>query len=137
MKLAIVAALLLIPAQLEARPKHWYKDWKWWAGEAVIAAAIAADAHSTASRPPGYIESNWAFGRNPSNRRVAGISLGYFGIQTALHAGAWHFSHHVPTTDPQIYVEDRLGWRIFGYAGVPATVAIINGRAAVKNYKLR
>ena len=136
--LAVLTLAFLVPMASAAPRKHWYKDPKWWVGEAVIGAAIAADAHSTASRPPGVTEQNSVFfGSNPSNGRVAGISLLNFGIQTALHAGAWHFTHHVPLADGSGYDQDRLGWRIVGYVGVPASVAIISGHNAARNYQLR
>jgi len=122
----------------EAAPrKHWFTDPKWWAGEAAIAAAIVADSHSTASRPPGAVESNWLLGRNPSNRKVALVSLGYFGIQTSLHAAAWHVTHHVPLADGSGYAQDRLGYRAVGYLGVPFVVGILSGHAAARNYELK
>jgi hypothetical protein len=117
--------------------KHWYTDPKWWAGEGVIVASIWADGKTTAMRPAGITEANGLFlGTNPSDKKIAGISLLDFGIQTTLHAGAWHFTHHVPLADGSGYTQDRLGWRIVGYTGVPTSVALIAGRNAVKNYQL-
>lgn len=155
MKTTICAVLaLLLASSAAARPKHWYKDPKWWAGEALIGAAIAADAHSTSRGVGmGLVESNtWALGARPSNTRIAGISLGYFAIQTALHASAWHVTHHVPLADScsewidpptgrkisrcTEFDQDRLGWRIVGYTAIPAVVLIINGHNAAKNYRL-
>lgn len=136
-KRAVALILLLLPVTAEAKPKHWFTDPKWWVGTALMGAAIAADAHSTSRGVGmGLREENWALGPKPSNARIAGISLGYFGIQTALHAGAWHFTHHVPLADSSGYDEDRLGWRILGYTALPATVLAINGHSAAKNYRL-
>jgi 2-keto-3-deoxy-galactonokinase len=67
---------------------------------------------------------------------VFGISLLDFGIQTSLHAAAWHVTHHVPLADGSGYAQDRMGWRIVGYTAIPAEVAIINGHAAARNYQL-
>jgi hypothetical protein len=122
----LLAALLCGSA--DAQPKHWYTDWKWWAGEAVIGAAIAADAHSTSRGIGlGLTERNtWAFGPRPSNGRIAGVSLGYFAIQTTLHAAAWHVERN----------ETNKYWNTAKYVGVPAAVAIINGHNAVRNYQL-
>ena len=117
--------------------KHWFSDPKWWIGEGVIAASIFADGYTTSQRPAGITESNPFLGKNPSTQKVAGISLLNFGIQTTLHAGAWHFTHHIPYQDSSLgYTQDRLGWRIVGYTGVPTSVALIAGRNAVKNYEL-
>jgi hypothetical protein len=116
--------------------KHWYKDPKWWIGEGVITASIFADGYTTAHRPAGIQEGNHFLGTNPSTRKVAGFCLLDFGIQTSLHAGAWHFTHHIPLTDGSGYVQDALGWRIVGYTGVPAGTFAVSGVQAVKNYQL-
>ena len=128
MRFAAVLLLLVFAGSTEARPRHWYKDWRWWAGEAVIGAAIAADAHSTSRGiGQGLRESNtWVFGSKPSNGRIAGISLGYFAFQSTLHAVAWHVERN----------ETNKFWNVAKYTGVPATVAIINGHAAARNYRL-
>ena len=116
--------------------KHWYKDPKWWAGEVVITASIAADGWTTAHRPSGIVESNKFLGTNPSDKKVAGVSLLSFGIQTTLHASAWHVTHHVPLADGSGYDQDRLGWRTFGYVGIPGEVALLYGHTAIKNQQL-
>lgn len=115
---------------------HWYKDPKWWTGEAVITASILADGYTTSQRPKGIVEGNGLLGANPSTGKLVGVNLASFGIQTTLHAAAWHITHHVPLADGTGYTQDRLGWRIIGYTGVPTTVALINGRNAIKNYQL-
>lgn len=131
MKIKLVLSLvtsLAISGSLSAAPrKHWYKDPKWWAGEAIVAAAIAADAHSTATRPPGVTESNWILGRNPSNGKVVGISLLNFSIQSTLHAAAWHVERE----------ETNKYWNFVKYAGIPTEVAVISGHAAARNYQLK
>jgi len=116
--------------------KHFFSDPKWWIGESVVIVSHAADAYTTTQRPHGIIEGNNFIGINPSNKKVALVSLTAFSIQTTLHAGAWHVTHHVPLADGTGYDQDHLGWRIVGYTGIPVTVALINGRQAIKNYQL-
>lgn len=149
--ISFLLALVFCCSASAAPHKHWFTDPKWWVGEAVICAALAADAHSTVSRPAYLQESNPFLGSNPSTQKVVGISLLQFGIQTSLHAAAWHVTHHVPLmdscqvdphTDQATYHcsefgQDRLGWRTLGYLGIPATVAIINGHAAARNYEIK
>jgi hypothetical protein len=71
---------------------------------------------------------------NPSNQKVALVSLLNFGLQTSLHASAWHVTHHVPIEssceiDPltektsykcREFTQDTLGWRITGNVAIPA-----------------
>jgi hypothetical protein len=119
--------LLLAATNAEAKPKHWYKDWKWWVGEAVIAGAFVADAHSTSlaqSRHVG-IEGNPFLGPHPDNKAIVGLSLTGFAIETGLYAGCWHFSH-----------DDTKPWRILGYTGIPVGGVVILGRSAKHNYEL-
>jgi hypothetical protein len=129
-KLTVVGmtmCLLTAAASAEARPKHWYKDWKWWAGEAVIAGAFVADSYSTSlaqSRRVG-IETNPFLGPHPNNGAIARLSLTGFAIETTLHAYMWHLSN-----------EDTKGWRAFGYTAVPGAGAVILGRSAAHNFKL-
>jgi hypothetical protein len=118
--------------------KHWFSDPKWWIGEGVIAASIFADGYTTSHRPAGLVEGNrFVLGYHPSTKRLVTVNLIAFGAQTSLHAGAWHFTHHIPYQDRSLgYTQDRLGWRIVGYTGIPTTVALFNGRNAIKNYEL-
>jgi hypothetical protein len=123
-----VGLLLLVAATgTEAKPKHWYKDWKWWIGEAVIAGAFVADAHSTALAQSHHIgiESSPFLGPHPDNKSIVGLSLTGFAIETGIHAGCWHFSH-----------EDTKPWRVLGYTGIPLEGALILGRSAKHNYEL-
>src|SRR6266404_3715461 len=92
----IMASLFCGSVCAEPR-KHWYKDPKWWLGEAIIAAALTADAHSTAyTRGPGVVETSALLGPYPSNRRIVLYSLSGLALQTTLHASAWHVIHHEP-----------------------------------------
>jgi hypothetical protein len=117
--------------------KHFFTDPKWWIGEGVILVSITADGYTTARRTPGLTERSWFLGPNPSIRRVEGVSLLNAAVQTTLHAGAWHFTHGpILFSDGTVSNQDKLGWRIVGYTGVPTSVALIAGRDAIKNYQL-
>ena len=135
--ITLLAILLTFCQSAFAGPKHWYKDPKWWIGEAVIVTVVGLDAYSTSTRPPYLTESNFILGSHPTNQKIAGVAVLNFGIQTSLHAAAWHVTHHVPTTEPGVYVEDQLGWRITGYVAIPTVNAIIGGHAIARNYELR
>ena len=126
--MALLITMALFCGSADAKPRHWYTDKKWWIGEAVITAAVVADAHSTSRGVGmGFTERNtWAFGSRPSNGRIAGVSAGYFAIQTTLHATAWHVERN----------ETNKYWNTAKYVGVPAAVAIINGHNAALNYQL-
>jgi hypothetical protein len=126
---ALCVGLLLLAGATgaEARPRHWYKDWKWWVGEAVIAGAFVADAHSTSLAQSQHIgiESSPFLGSHPDNKSIVGLSLTGFAIETGIHAGCWHFSH-----------EDTKPWRVLGYTAIPLEGVLILGRAAKHNYEL-
>jgi hypothetical protein len=130
MKLKILGIFmfsLLTVTNVEAKPRHWYKDWKWWMGEAVIAGAFVADGYSTSlaqSRHAG-VETNPFLGPHPSNRGIVGLSLAGFSVETAMHAACWHYSH-----------DENKGWRIFGYTTTPTAAAAVIGRSAAHNFSL-
>src|SRR5260370_1216569 len=90
-RIALLMATALLSASLahaEPRPKRWYKDWKWWVGEALIAGIRAADAHSTVTTPsrcPGCIETNLFLGKHPSTGAIVAISTEGFALESALH----------------------------------------------------
>jgi hypothetical protein len=124
---AVGLFLLIAATNVEAKPKHWYKDWKWWIGEAVIAGAFVADAHSTSMAQSRHIgiESSPFLGPHPDNKSIVRLSLTGFAIETGIHAGCWHFSH-----------EDTKPWRVLGYTGIPLEGVLILGRSAKHNYEL-
>jgi hypothetical protein len=106
---------------------HWYRDKYFYIGLAVIGASIAADAHSTVRGVDmGLIEGNPILGQHPSHGRVAGFALLDFGAQTTFHALAWHESHQDPSK----------AWRTIGRLGEPVGIFAVNGRQAIKNYRL-
>lgn len=128
--IALMAAVLLFgsPAHAEPRPKHWFKDWKWWVGEAFIAGIRAADAHSSVTvraNCPACNETNFFLGKHPSTGALAGMAGAGFGIQTTLHILSWKYC---PS-------ENSRWWRAATYSLVPGvSAASIPG--IVHNYGL-
>jgi hypothetical protein len=119
--------LLTTAVSAEARPKHWYKDWKWWAGEAVIAGAFVADSYSTSLAQSHHvgIETNPLLGPRPNNGAIAGMSLTGFAIETSLHAYLWHSC-----------IDDTKAWRVTAYTALPTAGVLIIGRSAAHNFTL-
>jgi hypothetical protein len=133
--LLIVVLLAATSAQGQRRwngkEKHWYTDRFWWIGEAVIAAAFAADAHSSSyvrDRCPGCVETNLLLGSHPSNRAIAVDSSLFFGLYTAFHIGSWE-----ACPDPN---GDDKAWRVACYTAIPAIIGPLKIRAAIHNYNL-
>jgi len=133
--LLIVLLLAATSAQAQRRwngkERHWYTDRLWWIGEAVIAGAFAADAHSSAfvrDRCPGCRETNLLLGPRPSNRAIAVDSSLLFGLYTAFHIGSWK-----ACPDPDW---DDKAWRAACYTAIPAIIGPLKIRAAIHNYNL-
>jgi hypothetical protein len=133
--LLIVLLLAATSAQGQRRwngkEKHWYTDPLWWVGEAVIAGAFAADAHSSSyvrDRCPGCRETNPLLGPRPSNRAIAVDSSLLFGLYTAFHIGSWK-----ACPDPDW---DDKAWRVACYTAIPAIIGPLKIRAAIHNYNL-
>ncbi len=131
-RIALLMATALLSASLahaEPRPRRWYKDWKWWVGEALIAGIRAADAHSTVTTPsrcPGCIETNLFLGKHPSTGAIVAISSGGFGLESALHILSWKYCPN----------ENSRWWRAASYALVPGVDAAGSIPAIVHNYGL-
>jgi len=119
--------LFTLASSVEARPRHWYTDKKWWVGEFFVAASIGADAASTVQRTGRQVEGNHLLGKNPSRRSVIGVAVLSMSIQTSLHAEAWHIT---------VGEDDTKPWRLVAYTGVPIICMSIYGTAAVHNYHL-
>jgi len=140
--LAVAVALALFSGVVQAQteieqpkpagrvgPKHFYSDWKWWAGEAVIAAAIAADVRSSIlvlDRCPQCTEQNPLLGKRPSHKKLIGVGLAAIGIESGLHIANWHLGHD----DPNRF------WRGMAYWSVPVIVGSMEGYYAHHNYGL-
>jgi hypothetical protein len=77
------------PERSNVWPTHWYEDWEWWAGEAVLAGEEFGDSYTTANRCKGCQETNPLLGHNPSNSQIIALSLVSMGISTTLHIVSW------------------------------------------------
>jgi hypothetical protein len=125
MKLLCLCSIIALAIPAKASP-HWYKDKRWWAGEAIIGLSVALDAHSTCQAVGRGVETSIAFPGPRSCAETAGISLGAFGFYTVLHAAEWHVGHD----DPNKVIRGLTPWMI------PAAVAPIHLYAAAHNYGL-
>lgn len=110
----LIALFLICALGTSAQPpRHWYKDKKWWAGEAVILGMAATQGIATSRVKSG---GTFAFGNHTSNAKIAlfeaGVNVPVF---TGLHIFEWHLGHN----DPNKY------WRFTSYAAVPAADAAI------------
>lgn len=129
MKRAFSAVLVLFAcsASLDARPRHWYTDWRLWAGEAAIVGALVADGRSTClGFRQGLVEGS------PLARgsRSCGAAIG-----ALVAAGSVYTTLHV--TSVRLLRDDpSRAWRTAGYAAVPAVACFFHCRAAVHNYNL-
>jgi hypothetical protein len=115
----LIAAVLLSGsvAHAEPKPRRWYKDWKWWVGEALIAGIRVADAHSSVtvrSRCPGCYETNFLLGKHPSTGALVAMSSAGLGVETTLHILSWKYCRN----------EDSRLWRAVSYSLVPAITAV-------------
>jgi hypothetical protein len=111
---------------LERQHDRWYKDKSFWIGTAIIAASIAADAHSTVEACPGCRETNGFLGTHPSNGDAAFVAGGGFALVFGLHIANWELTHR----DPQ------KPWRVEGRWLAPALAVAVEGRSAINNYRL-
>jgi hypothetical protein len=134
---SLLVVLLLTSSIAQAQHRwdgphpHWYRDWLWWAGEAVIAAIEATDAHSTIlarEACPGCIETNRIIGPHPSHGDVIVLSTVGFGIESLLHFGSWE-------TCPDPNHEFR-SWRIACDMLVPGIGIAVRGNSIAHNYHL-
>ena len=129
--IALMAAVLLFGSlsQAEPRPKHWFKDWKWWVGEALIAGIRAADAHSSVTAQancPACNETNFFLGKHPSTGALAGFAAAGLGIETTFHILSWK---NCPD-------ENSRWWRVASYALIPSVDAAVSIPGIVHNYGL-
>ncbi len=123
------AAILLLLLQNVAEATPWYKSWKWWVGEAVIAGSLAADAHSTVygiSHCPSCKESNSFIGPHPSTLDIASLSAIGFGMETGFHI----LGRHVLKDDPS------PAWQVISYTAIPALNVAIFTPGIIRNYGL-
>src|SRR4051812_34705236 len=73
-------------------PKHWYKDWQWWVGIAVIGGLEVADSYSTIAgleRCPQCQETNPLIGPHPTKGKIIAYTSVGFGVKSVLHVLSW------------------------------------------------
>lgn len=123
----LIVGLLFLAAAAPASADPFYKHKRWWAGVAVIGAAVALDAHSSCRAfSHGAIETNpWIYGTR-SCAEVSGLMVGAFGFYTTMHALEWHVTQNQP----------NKAIRIFGQVALPAVAVGIHVPAAIHNYDL-
>ena len=92
-------------------PEHWYKDWEWWAGEAVLVGERFGDTYTTVNRCKGCLETNPLLGKNPTSARVITLSMVGAGVLTTMHIVSWKAC-------PDVNRRSRV-WRFACNAWVP------------------
>lgn len=126
-RLATLALLFMVavPAA-HAHPRHWYTDWRTWAGEAAIVGSLIADGRSTClgfSR--GLTEGNFLdHGSRSCGHAIAILTAGG-AIYTGLHIWEAKLNHDEPSK----------AWRTVGYLSVPVVVCAFHCTAAARNYE--
>jgi hypothetical protein len=123
----LLMAILLMCFTVDARPKHFYKDWKWWTGEAMILTAVTLDAQSTCHGfSHGYVETNFlARGSISCGHAISALAIGG-GIYTTLHL----------LNRKYIADGESKTWDFLGYTEVPAIAGAFHLHAAAHNYSL-
>jgi hypothetical protein len=120
----LVLGFCLQGIEAEAKPRHWYSDWKWWGGEAVIVTAAGLDGKTSCDvYKRGYVEGNLINRGNTSCGEAAGILFGDAAFYTALHL----LNHKY------LVGSDKRWVNIVGRAGVPGAVAAIHAQAIELN----
>lgn len=122
--LMMVMVAAVAPAA-QAKPKHFYQDWRWWIGTAVIGTATVLDYSSTAhDGSRGLSESNnILLGPHPSSGRLVGVGLADFAFFTALHAGSYELVRNDPNKASQTA----------GLLDVPVIAGAIHGYGFASN----
>lgn len=126
-RLAVLLVLAsVVPACTPARPRHWYKDWRVWAGEAMIVGSLVADGRSTClgfSR--GLVEGN-AIGRGGRScgQAVSILAVGG-GLYTTYHLWLAKLNED----------ETSKPWRAAGYLSIPVIACSFHCTAAALNYE--
>lgn len=129
----VISLLILILtcsiSQANGRQRHWYRDWKWWVGEAIIAGFSFADAHSTARglpQCPGCFETNPLLGKHPGTARIVAFSTAGFGVESALHILSWKYCPY----------EESSKRSLICYALVPGEKTALTIPTIIHNYSL-
>lgn len=125
MKKTLAVALLVAMLPMCASAKPFYKSKRWWAGVAVIGAAVALDAHSSCQAfSRGGLETNPLIYGTRSCGEVSGLMVGAFGFYTTMHALEWHVTQRDPNK--------AIGFT--GLVALPAVALGVHLPAAIHNY---
>lgn len=120
--------------------KHFYKDWRWLAGAAVIAGATAVDVQSSCRAfAHGAHETNPLIRGTQSCGKVAALGITFGTFQVGLHALVWHCSQNIGWHCIGMNHDDdphRKLWNTVQLMTVPAIDAPPHIWAAVHNYRL-
>jgi hypothetical protein len=122
--LAVLFVSLMACAAADARPRHWYTDWKMYAGVAGIAGPLIADGVTTCNGlAQGGVESN-GFARGSHSCAKVSLQLAAAaGYYTAIHIFTVRYFEHDP----------RTVYRDLSLIDAPIIVCAIHCSAAVTN----
>jgi len=128
MRKAFLAMLVLLvaSASVDAAPRHWYSDARWWAGEAVIVGSVIADGRSTCTAfGRGEVEWSILARGTTSCKRITLSLVGAASAYTVGHA----VSYKLVENDPSRTL------RTIRFFTVPAVIFFAHGTAAIHNYQ--
>jgi hypothetical protein len=125
--LSALVVCLLASGSVEARPAHWYTDWKTIAGLAAIAGSLYADGKSTCTGYGRGLVEGGALGSGTHNCAAAigvlsAAGIAYGGIHIWLRNEAWN--------------ETSRPWQIFERVGMPAIACAVHCSIAAHNYQI-
>lgn len=125
---AIPALLVLLFASTPclARPKHWYKDWHTYVGEAAIIGSLLADGRSSClGYSRGLVEGNALLHGSTSCGKAAAVLTVGGGIYTGLFIWEEKLNRG----------ETNKWWLFAGDYSMPAIACAFHCTAAIKNYE--
>jgi hypothetical protein len=125
--LALVLALAVASSPIAARPRHWFTDWRGWAGEAVIVGSVIADGRSSCV---GYSHGLVEAGPLRSGQHSCAQAVSLLAVGGAVYTGLHIWQLRLNEDEPS------WKWRTAGYLTMPATVCGLHCTAAAHNYRL-
>lgn len=125
--IVILIVMLFLCTSVEARPKHWYKDWKVWTGIGVIAASTIADGQSTCRD---FARGGHEIGIFATGTQSCALVSGGLVAATSIYLTAYILENrHFESDDSKII-------RAISLTMAPAIVFGYHGTAAIHNYSL-
>ena len=122
---AVLMVSCLACSSASARPRHWYTNWKWWAGEAAIVGSLVADGRSTClGYSRGLVEANPLARGTRSCASAVSILLTAGTVYTGLHVESYRTLENDPSK----------AWRAVSLVSVPAVVCAFHCTIAARNY---